>query len=127
MAAVIGQYVFDAALDYIDDNLSDIYICSAKPTTFTQATSTYALGDHNTPTCGAPTGGDGGGGSRKVTVGAVSDGDVTDDGTAAWVAGVYAGASKLLFAQELASSQAVTEGNTFSLTAFDIEFPDPTS
>jgi hypothetical protein len=127
MAAFLHDDVLDAALQYIEDNLTDIYICSAEPSNYTEATSTYALGDYNSPSVTGPANDTSG---RKTTVDAIASGDpgdVTDTGTATWVAGIDEVNDKLLFAQELSSSQAVTSGNTFTLTAFDINIPDPTS
>lgn len=60
-----------------------------------------------------------------MTVDAISDGSVTATGTAGFFALTDDSASKLLAAGPLASTQGVTSGNTFSLTAFDIELPDP--
>ena len=125
MAAYIHDTVLDAALDYIDDNVENLYICSAQPTTFAEASSTYALGVKATPSIGSPTNGDSTG--RKIVVSAITDGTVTDTDTATWVALTDDSASLLLVAQELSSSQGVTSGNTFTLTEFDITIPDPTA
>jgi hypothetical protein len=115
--------ILDAALQYIEDNVENLYICSAEPTTFAEANSTYKLGSKATPTITGPANGDTSG--RKTTVDAITDGSVTGTGTATHWALTDDSASKLLATGALASSQAVTSGNTFSLTAFDIEIPDP--
>lgn len=125
MAAYLNDAVLDAALSYIDTNTENLYICSAEPTTFAEASSTYALGVKATPGIGSPTNGDSTG--RKVVVSAITDGSVTGTDTATWVALTDDSASLLLAAQELSSSQAVTSGNTFTLTEFDITIPDPTA
>jgi hypothetical protein len=125
MAAYIHDNVLDAALDYIDDNVENLYICSAEPTTFAEASSTYKLGTKATPSVGSPTNGDSTG--RKIVVSAVTDGTVSATGTATWVALTDDSASLLLVAQELSSSQGVTSGNTFTLTEWDITIPDPTA
>lgn len=125
MAAYINDTVLDQALSYIDTNAENLYICSAQPTTFTEASSTYKLGTKASPTIGAPTNGDSTG--RKVVVSAITDGSVSATGTAAWIAITDDSASMLLVAQELSATQGVTSGNTFSLTEFDITIPDPTA
>lgn len=121
----LSDNAHDALLNAIQDNVETLYICSTAPTTYTEASSTYALGNKSSPTVGEPTNGDTSG--RKIVVSAISDGSVTADGTAAyWALCKDSATSELLVAGDLASSQGVSNGNTFTLTAFDIENPDPT-
>ncbi|MBN2392167.1 MAG: hypothetical protein JXR84_15675 [Anaerolineae bacterium] len=125
MAAFMHDDILDAALNVIDANTENLYICSAQPTTFAEASSTYALGSKASPAISAPQNGDASG--RKVVVSAITDGNVTGTGTATWIALTDDSESKLLVAQELSASQGVTSGNTFTLTEFDITIPDPTA
>lgn len=124
MAAYINDTVLDQALAYIANNVENLYLCSQKPTTFAQASSTYKLGVKAAPSVSAPVDATSG---RKITVSEITDGTVSGTGTAAWIALTDDSASMLLVAQELNASQGVTAGNTFSLTAFDITIPDPIS
>lgn len=119
--AYINDEVFDQGLDYLDTNGTRIDICSQEPTTYTEATSTYTLGN-DTVNTGATEDGDASG--RKVVVPAISAGSVTGTGTATHWA-LTDGSSVLLATGSLGSSQAVTSGNTFTLTAIDITIPDP--
>jgi len=121
MAGYLHPDVLDAALQELIDNVDALHICRAAPTTYAEATSTYTLGNKATPSIGAQEAGDVSG--RKVTVATFSDGEVTDTDTATHVALVDTVGERLLAAQALSSSQVVTAGNTFSLTAFDIEIP----
>lgn len=126
--AFLADSIYDDGLDgglaaIASANNVDLHICSAEPTTYTEAVTTYTLGDQQDVTITGPTNGDVSG--RKVTVGAISAGDVTGTGTATHVALVDTNTSALLVTEALSSSQAVTSGNTFSLNAFDIEIPDP--
>ena len=121
--ASLSDNVFDSGLDYIDTNVSALHICSAEPTTYAEATSTYDLGDKASPPINAPS--DRGAGGREVVIPAITDGSVTATGTATHWALVYAGGTELVAAGALASSQAVTSGNTFTLTEFAIGIPDP--
>lgn len=118
----LSDEVFDQGLDYADTNLDRIDICSQEPTTYTEATSTYTLGNSATTT-GATQNGDTDG--RKVVVAAIASGSVTGTGTASHFAGTD-GTSALIATKALASSQAVTSGNTFTLTAIDITIRDAT-
>lgn len=119
----IHDDVFDNGLSYITTNGSRIDICSQEPTTYTEATSTYTLGNKTSLTVGSPTNGDTNG--RKVVVPAITDGSVTGNGTAShWALTKVTATTALLAANSLASSQAVTSGNTFTLTAIDITIPD---
>lgn len=122
--AFLSDNVLDAALDYIDTNAGELHICSQEPANYTEATSTYTLGNKSSPTVSAPTAGDTSG--RKVTVSSINDGSVTGTGTAThWALVKTTATTELLAAGSLSSSQSVTSGNTFTLTAFDIEIPDP--
>lgn len=121
MAAFQHTDIHDAGLNHITANTTVLYICSAQPATYAEATSTYALGSKTTPTFTGPLAGDVSG--RKITVDAIADGLVSADGLAAYYALVSG--TKLLIADGLNTSQQVTNGNPFSLTAFDIEWPNP--
>lgn len=119
--AYLNDEVLDAACNEIATHATHLYLCSQEPATRDQAVTTYALGNKAGPTFTGPVDGDVSG--RKVTVDAITDGNVTATGTASHWALVDA--TRLLAAHSLSASQAVTSGNTFSLAAFDIEFPDP--
>ena len=123
----LNDSVLDGGLDVLDTTADRIDICSQEPATHTEATSTYTLGnkDHGAggSAFGSPEDGDTSG--RKVASTAVTDGSVSGTGTAShWAVSAHDGTS-LLAASTLSSSQAVTNGNSFSLPSFDIEIPDP--
>jgi archaellum component FlaF (FlaF/FlaG flagellin family) len=120
--AYLNDEVFDQGLDWVDANGTRIDICSAEPTTYAEATSTYTLGNKTGLNVGATENGDSSG--RKVVVPAITDGTVTGTDTATHFA-LTDGSSVLIAVQALSSSQAVTSGNTFTLGAIDITIPDP--
>lgn len=121
--AAINDKVFDSGLSVIDDDTENLYICSTDPgLTFATVTSND-LGVKATPTISAPA--DRGAGGREVTVSAITDGSVTDTGTATHWALTDDSLSLVLVSGALASSQAVTSGNTFTLTEIDVGIPDP--
>jgi len=121
----ISSDVLDAALNDIISTTENLYITddTAEPTTFAQAATTYKLATKATPSFTGPAAGDTSG--RKLTVDAITDGSVGTTGTAAYWALTDDSNSELLAAGPLSGTQSVTSGNTFTLTAFDIEFPDP--
>ena len=122
--AYLNDDVLDAALDHIDTHGGRMDICSQEPANYTEATSTYTLGNKTSPTVSTPQDGDTNG--RKVVISAISDGSVTGTGTAShWALSKTTATTALLAAQSLSSSQAVTSGNTFTLTEIDITIPDP--
>jgi hypothetical protein len=121
--ASISDYVLDAALSKLDTEANRVDICNAEPTTYTAATSTNTLGNSTSISISAPTNGDTSG--RKVTLSAISGASVTGTGTATHFAISDTTNTRLLATGSLSSSQSVTSGNTFSLTAVDIEIPDP--
>ena len=121
--ATISDYVLDAALSKLDLEADRIDICSQEPTTYTEATSTYTLGNSTSVSFGAPEDGDTSG--RKTRCAEISDGSVTGSGTATHYAITDVSESRLLCTGSLTTSQAVVSGNTFTVAAFDVEIPDP--
>lgn len=120
----IADRVYDFGLNVLDTEANGIYICNTEPTTFTQATTTAALGNAinaafngiGAPAAGTPNG-------RQVTVSAITAGSVTATGTASHFAIVDTVNSRLLATGNLSATQAVTSGNTFSLTSFTVRIP----
>lgn len=119
MASFLHNNVLDNGLNYITSNTTTLYICSALPSTYAEASSTYKLGTKSSPTVSAPANGSPNG--RSVTVSAITDGTVNTTGTATHYA--LTSGSVLIAAGQLASSQAVTAGNTFTLSAITINIP----
>lgn len=124
--AFLNDNTLDNGLAALKAAADRIYINSAEPATFTAATSTNALGNKTLAAggvfpaaiaAGAPSG-------RKLTTVVVTDGVVTATGTATHFSIVTNGSSRLEYANSLASSQGVTNGNTFTLTAADIRLPN---
>lgn len=124
--AYLNDNTLDNGLAALKTAASHIYICSAEPATYLAATSTNALGSKNfgagnvypgAIAAGSPSG-------RKLTSAAVTDGSVTANGTATHYAVVSSASSRLEVAQSLSSSQVVTSGNTFTLTAADVRLPN---
>ena len=120
--AYISDYVFDNGLAKLDTEANRLDICSQEPTTYTEATSTYTVGNKTSLSVGTPA--DRTPNGRKVTVAAITGGSVTATATATHWAIVDTGNSRLLATGALASSQAVTSGNTFTLGTIDIGIPD---
>lgn len=115
--------VYDAALQVLIDDGDRLDLCSQEPTSYTEATSTYSLGNQTTITIGTIADGDVSG--RKVTVSATTGGSIGTTGTATHYAISDTTGTQLLAAGELTTSQQVVSGNTFTTDAFDIEIPDP--
>ena len=121
--ATISDYVLDAALAKLDTEADRIDITSQEATTYTEATSTYSLGNSTSLSFGAPTDGDTSG--RKVTAAAITDGSVTGTGTATHYAIGDVSETRLLATGLMTVSQSVVTCYTFNIAAFDIEIPDP--
>ncbi|WP_299077903.1 hypothetical protein [uncultured Paraglaciecola sp.] len=116
--------------DSVLDNLSSLAsatarrvdICNtAEPTTYTEATSTNSCGNKTGLTMTALSNGATDG--RRVQTPAITDGNVTASQTAGFWALTDA-SSVLHAAGSLASAQAVTSGNTFTLGAISITIRD---
>jgi hypothetical protein len=120
----LSDNVLDNGLNYLTTNGTRVDICSQEPANYTEATSTYTLGNKTGASVGSPQNGDVSG--RKVRLAAITDGSVTGTGTASHFAiSKPTATTELLAARSLGASQGVTSGNTFTLTAVDVEIPDP--
>lgn len=123
MASYINDYILDNGLTKLDTEADVLVICSALPTTFTEATSTYKLGNKNSPSVVLV---DGDTSGRAAQVAAITAGDITANGTASHWALIDTANSRLLAASTLSNPQVVTSGNTFSLPQFNaVSLPDP--
>lgn len=119
----INDTELDALLSSINTDLEALWICSAEPTTVTEATTTYGLGSKASPTTTGPQ--DKSPNGRELQIDAISDGSVSVTGTAShWALVKTTATERLLATGDLASTQSVTNGNTFTLTAFTIGVPD---
>ena len=125
MADILHDDIFDNGLNALL-NAENLYICSSQPTTFTEAQSTYKLGTKASPSFTGPSDG-GAGGGRAMQVDAITDGVVNSAGDAAWFAITDDSESKLLVSGNLGATLAIALGSPWTLTAFDIQIPDPTS
>ena len=121
--ATLNDRVFDNGLTVLDTEANRIDITSQEATSYADATSTSTLGNSTSLSIGAPA--DRAGGGREVTVAAITDGSVTGTGTATHYAIVDTVNSRLMATGSLTASQAVTSGNTFTLTSVAIGIPDP--
>lgn len=119
MAAYLHTDVYDSGLSVLDTASATLHICSQQPASLAEVT-TYTLGNKASISIGAPQAHTTG---RKVVVAAITGGSVTGTGTASHYAIVDG--TRLLAANALSASQAVTSGNTFSLGAIDIAIPAP--
>lgn len=115
--AFISSTAYDQALAWIITNGTRVDITSSEATTYTQATSTFTLGNKTSVTIGSA--GAGSPNGRQVAVPSITGGSVTGSGTAAYWA-ITDAASVLVATGGLSSSQGVTSGNTFSLASFTI-------
>ena len=122
MPGFIADHYIDLALNAIDSGVNSLVICSAMPTTYTEANTTYKLGTKATPTVSAAQ--DASPNGRKVVVSAITDGTVSANGTASHFALLDTVNSRLAVAQALSASQVVASGNTFTLGAIDVRIPD---
>jgi hypothetical protein len=120
--ATLDNRVFDNGLTVLDTEANAIHITSAEATSYANVAS-VTLGNSTSLSIGAPQ--DRSGGGREVVVAAITDGSVTGTGTATHYAIVDTVNSRLLATGSLTASQAVTSGNTFTLSSVAIGIPDP--
>jgi hypothetical protein len=124
MAKAIPDAILDKTLDEIATATKQV-LCSAQPTTYTEANATYALADividgsDFTKANGDTSG-------RKVTVSAQSGVLIDASGTGNHIALIRTADSTLIYVTTC-SSQAVTANgsNTVNFPAWDVEIADP--
>lgn len=121
--AFLNSDILDDGLQVLTDDGNRLDICSQEPATYAEATSTYTLGNKTGITIGAPEARTPSG--RKVVVPSINDGSVTDTDEATHWAITDTSGERLLAAGALDAPQVVTDGNTFTLTSFDIGIPGP--
>lgn len=123
MAKWMNDAGADAALDYWTD-ADEMVLCSQEPTTYAEATSTYALADV-AMTGGDFTKADAAGGGRQVTVAAKSGITPDANGTGTHVALVQSSGSTLRYVTTC-PSQAVDTGIPVDIGSWKITLADPT-
>lgn len=122
MSKSVHDDVLDGAFDVLDQ--ADLMtVCSAEPTTRTEAITTFKLADIAMTPNTDYTKANGTVSGRKVTVAAKSGVTVDSSGTATHVALVDA--TRLLYVTTC-TSQALTAANTVNFPAWAIEIADPT-
>jgi hypothetical protein len=123
MAKTLDDSVLDASLNIIK-GATQLCLCSAQPTTYTEATVTYMLVLKTGLTAGSYTGpADGTVNGRKITKNLENAISVTNSGTVLFAALCSA---SVLLAVTTVTSQVVTAGNTVNCPAFSFSLSDPT-
>lgn len=124
MAKSVHNDVLDAALNVILNNCTRITLCSAEPTTYTEAITTYML-LQQTVTVGAFSIADGDVSGRKLVVAAQTGITPTNAGTATHVALCDVSGTKLLAVTTMTSKVLATD-DLVDIATFDLEIADPT-
>jgi hypothetical protein len=121
----MAKFIADAVLDLLLDGIATgtiLTVCSAQPTTRTEAVTTYKLADVVVDS-GDFSKANGDTSGRKVTVAQQASVPVDTTGTATHVA-ICDGSN--LLAVTTCTSQSLTSGNTVTVPAHDYEVGDPT-
>jgi hypothetical protein len=124
MAKWANDLLMDAALNYVRSNCDKMIACSAQPTTYAEATSTYALADVAMTVDTDYTLGDGDASGRKIRTAAKNAVPIDVTGQATHVALVKTGDSTLRYVTTC-TSQQLTSGGTVDFPQWDIEIADP--
>lgn len=114
--------IYDNGLSALG-NTEKLVLLKADPGLTWGDIATHKVGEKAGPSIGAIA--DRSGGGREREVAAITDGSVTVTGTATHYALTDDSASKVLVSGALAAGQVVTQGNTFTCTAFRIGIPAP--
>ena len=123
MAKTLDDSVIDGSLNIVKNGATQMALCSAQPTTYAEAVTTYKLVLKTGLTSGSFTGpANGDASGRKLTKNAETGITVDASGTALYVA--LCSGSVLLFV-DTCTSQVLTAGNTVNTPAFKWEIADP--
>jgi len=121
MAAYLNDLALDSGLSWIDTNGTKLHLCSSQPANYA-GIAAVELGSKTGITVSAAA--DGTPNGRAVTVSAITDGTVSANGSATHWA-ISNGSDTLVAANTLSDAQTVYSGNTFTLAAFTVRYPDP--
>lgn len=119
MAKAIPDAIIDLMLAIPEG--TNIHVCSAEPTTYTEAVTTFNLA---TDAVGTYTLANGDVSGRKNTQAGTTGSSITATGTATHVA-ITTTTGTVLELVTTCTSQALTSGGTVDIGAFDHEIPDP--
>jgi hypothetical protein len=119
---MISNYLLDYGLFRLVKDSKRLTILTALPALYADAIDPiYVLGERLLPIVSGPTNATPQG--RQVTVEEITDGTITQQGTAVAWALVDDPSQRLLAAGELFAAKPVSIGNAFNLEAFNIIFP----
>lgn len=124
MAKWANDAIMDAGLQVVRGAANVITVCSAQPTTYAEATSTYKLADGSLTVNSSYTLANGDTSGRKITVNGLQSMVIDSSGTATHLALCDSATSTLLYVTTI-TSQALTAGGTVDIPAWDIEIGDP--
>lgn len=114
----------DGAFDVMINSATHITVCKAAPASFAEAVSTHRIAQSVTSGGNfAKANGDTNG--RKVTLKQIAGISVSSTGNANHIAVVNSAGGQLIY-WTTCTSQQLTQGNTVTVNAWDIEIADPT-
>ena len=120
MAKVIPDSIIDLMLDQIEGD--NVHVCSAEPTTYTEAATTYQLATQSISGANI-TAANGDTSGRKNTYAPATGTNIDSSGLANHVA-ISTGTTLLLVTT--CTSQTLTSGGTVDIGSFAHEIGDPT-
>ena len=124
MAKTSHDDVLDGSLNIVKNAATQICVCSAQPTTYAEAVTTYMLAIKSDLTSASFTGPADDTSGRKLTVNAQAAVPITNGGTAIYIA--LCDVDDRLLEVTTCTSQLLAENNTVTIPAFKIGFADPT-
>lgn len=126
MAKAVSSVILNAALSYIKFYCNRMFICSGQPATAAAASNTEMLASVAIASANITIGaGDTNG--RKITISAFTSVNVSATGSAQHIVLCdCSAATSIVLLCTTCTSQALTDGNTVTIPAWDYEIADPT-
>ena len=113
-----NSLVYDNGLNTLTTNVTKIYLCYSEPTTYTEASLTFSLGNTNIALPSPTSRTDGG---REIIIPAISGGTITANGIASFYA--LTSGTILYATGALNSNVTLTLGSTWSSPNFKQGIP----
>ena len=124
MAKWSNDLIIDNGLAHLRDNGTIMTACTAQPTTFAEATTTYKLADVSIDAADMPIS-NGLTTGRRVIVAAQNGVPIDTDGLVTHVAISDTGNSELLYVTVISNQQQLYAGNTLNLPSWEVNITDP--
>ena len=124
MGKKILPAVYDAQLSFLVNNANRLFVCTAEPTTYEEASATYALAGATLAPANFAGPADGSVSGRKISLLPVENIPIDVGGSATHIVLADATNSRILLVT-VCTAQTLVAGNNVTVDSFDYTLPQP--